>query len=148
MSSTAAPAPAQPTAPADCRPLPPPPSREMPEALRKALPSDDQGRPVIAQQGGVGLAYDSQLDDPITRWAACLSRVTAVLKANGPGKVAHCIDSVKLCPTDEGGPDCCPKACIDEFKQAAAREPSEMKTLAVFSKGSCVKGLPEPRGAR
>ena len=98
--------------PSDCKPLQPPPSRELPEALKKALPRDREGRPVIAQQGGLGLVYDSKLNDPITRWGACLSRVLAVKTANpGAGMLSHCIDLMEVCPTDEGGDDCCPQAC-------------------------------------
>ena len=117
----------------------------MPEELKRALPTDDQGRPVITRQGGIGLVYDSRLDDPITRWAACLSRVTAVMEANPKGMLAHCIDSISVCPSDEGGDACCPQACIDKFKQEHASGQPEMEVLAKsFVEGTCVKGFRRP----
>ena len=144
-AATAAPA-RRAEAPADCKPIGPPPSRDLPADVAKALPRDSQGRPIIIGQGGTALVYDKAVDDPISRWGACLSRVSALKKANpGPGRFAHCVALIDVCASDEGGAACCPQACIDKFEQQQAGGLSEKEAMnKSFVEGSCLKGFKRP----
>jgi hypothetical protein len=121
--------------------LPSPPDREMPAALASALPKDEQGRPILMQRGGVGLAYDSKIDDPISRWSACLSLVNPARQTARQGGTPW-IDLVKPCHTNAGGNDCCPPACIEKFKKEKASGASDSDGIdRSFMEGTCVEGF-------
>ena len=103
---TVAASPSTPPAASQRRDLPSPPDREIPPAVASALPKDAQGRPILIESGGVGLVYDSKLDDPIARWGACLSLVAGAYTS--PKRGTSWVDLVKPwlwrdCPIEDCG---------------------------------------------
>ena len=141
---TVAASPSKPPVASERRGRPTPPDREIPPPVASALPKDAQGRPILIESGGVGLVYDSKLDDPITRWGACLSLVADAHKPSKRG--TPWIDLIKPCPTNAGGKDCCPPECIEKFKKERAGGSSDRDAMArSFVEGSCVEGLAQLR---
>lgn len=134
-------APVQPPAPA--------PPVMLPAEVKQAFPVDEKGRPMLASStaGGEGalrisLVYDETLDDPITRWGACLERVVACKRANPKQSIRDCVPLIPRCATDVGGVACCPGACLDAFASAKATGITDTQAVEqTFVKGDCVTGL-------
>ncbi len=128
------------------RPAAPAPIELDPD-LRAALPVNDAGLPLLivadaplATGFKVGLAYDEQRDDPLTRWAECLGRIGACYQTNR-GRLGGCVDFIDRCATNAGGRGCCPGACIDAFNAAVrAGVPDKEAVDQTFIAGACVDG--------
>jgi hypothetical protein len=130
----------------EVHPPAPPVDPRLPPDVARALPRTPDGRPIIAQGGGVALVYDETLDDPIARWGQCLGRVTACFKTNR--QLGGCVDLIEVCPTNRGGRNCCPRACLDQYNGLRAGGMAEREAMAAsFVKGDCVEGLKEQREA-
>ena len=131
----------------EARPPAPPQDTRMPADLAAALPKTPDGRPIIAQGGGVALVYDETLDDPIARWGQCVGRVSACHETNR-GQLGGCVDLIPVCSTNRGGPNCCPRACIDQYKSLLTGGMAEREAIhASFLKGECVEGFKAQRDA-
>lgn len=133
-------------------PAPPVDLKRTEEAL-EAFPKTADGKPILMQAGdpsgsSVALVYDkSKQDTPVTRYAACLSRVTACAKTNTIETAAECIPMIERCPTNEGGEACCPPACIEQFQALIAEGKELMSALnESFIKGDCFEGLNRETG--
>ena len=123
----------------------PPVKAAMPLELTAQLPKTDDGLPILVSttyaDKTVALVFDESLDDPITRWGECLSRVLSCRQVN-TGPIAPCIDMIEHCATNEGGIGCCPSACIAEFKQQVSAGEEEFAAIEnSFLAGNCVEGL-------
>jgi hypothetical protein len=113
-----------------------------------APPRTDSGAVILIQSnatlgGGLSLvlAYDETLDDPITRWADCLGRVNACYQSNC-GAIAGCVDAIPRCASANGGPGCCPSACIEAFHAALDGGTDEPTALTrSFLAGECIPGF-------
>jgi len=134
--------------PPPAEPPGPPPSREVPPEIAAQLPTTQDGKVLFTEvtSGGLTmqLAYDPTLDDPITRWGWCLSRVTACVTANPSQSIIGCIPKIEVCASSEGGHGCCPSACLDEFRQAHERTRDDRRALEEsILTGRCIPGFPE-----
>ena len=124
----------------------------LPAHLERALPRSDDGLPVLLRthtpvmgpEISVEMVYDAALDDPITRWADCLSRVSACDRANPGLPVAGCVAQIEICPDATGGRGCCPSPCVEEFRRRMADGEDEEEALEKsFVQGDCVEGFRE-----
>jgi hypothetical protein len=89
----------------------------------------------------VALGYDDTLDDPISRWGQCLSRVLGCYRAS-PTAISTCVASMDRCADDTGGQGCCPPACIEQFRANVAAGMAENNAVdASFVEGTCVAGF-------
>jgi len=125
-----------------------PVSKELPPELAAALPKTTAGLPKLHEARAEGftlqLGYDANLDDPITRWAGCMGRVVDCVRANPNGPFGGCVPQISVCPSDEGGDDCCPKACLDEFKEAYRRTQNDRRAVEEsILTGRCIPGFAE-----
>ena len=138
--------------PAKANAPPPAVATALPAELAASLPKSPNGLPLLLQQGGVlgpgiGLAFDASLDDPITRWAECLSRVRGC-RATNAGAIAGCVDLVPVCATNAGGKGCCPASCVAAFKaRVAAGSAEPLAVRESFLAGDCVDGFSSVRDA-
>ncbi len=131
------------------RPPAPPRPVELPAEVKQAFPADEKGRPMLASStaGGDGalqiaIVYDETLDDPITKWGACLERVVACKRANPKQSIRDCVPLIPRCASDAGGAACCPGPCLDAFASARATGVSDLIAVEqTFIKGDCVAGL-------
>lgn len=141
----------QPQPPASVQAPAPPAALEVPEAIAEHLPRTEEGLPIVGgvSAGGVqlSLSYDATLDDPITRWAACLERVVACGEANEPAALAGCIATIDVCQAPEGGEGCCPVRCLEDFDRQRTNGLDDAAAIErVFLRGDCVAGYAEVRG--
>jgi hypothetical protein len=122
----------------------------IPPEVAAQLDHTDGGLPIFVSTSAtlpagttIGLAYDATLDDPITRWGQCLSRVVACHAANpGAGPIAPCIALIERCADNHGGKGCCPSACLDRYAMAVASGEAESDAFTqIFLDGSCVDGM-------
>ena len=89
----------------------------------------------------IALVYDDKIDDPVTRWSACFQRVLAC-HAPAESSVTACVKRIATCAKPEGGPSCCPQACLTAFDQALAAGKSEDVAVdQVFLAGACIPGF-------
>lgn len=120
----------------------------LPQELVAAARTDEHGHVVVFESEAlagpglrIGLTYQAELDDPITRLASCLQLVRVC--AADVGSFDACIAALPPCETDEGGAGCCSPACIAGY--AAARQTTDLLGAvdASFLGGTCVTGLAE-----
>ncbi len=141
--------------PPGVRPPAPPTPRDLDPAAVALLPATEDGRPVLLSTGSPGpdgyeieLVYDRAIDDPISRWGQCLSRVVSCYRENAGGPIAACVAVVERCASDAGGEGCCPPACLDAFEGALRGGMVEDDAVdSVFVEGDCVEGLAAIRAA-
>lgn len=127
-----------------------PPSPTLIEQLDEIDDLDQEGRPILIRSPAVmpsglelALVYDATLDDPITRWAACLAIVRDCLP---PWSAApdSCVEALPACADDTGGEACCAPSCVTAFADARdAGADVDAAWEASFLDGRCVDGLAE-----
>lgn len=126
----------------------PPPGPADQKDFFDSLPKTDAGLPIVALSNaglppGVALvlAYDSTIDDAVSRWADCISLVDACYSTTC-GSIVDCIDAIPACPDPGGGAGCCPAACNSAFHTAlSAGEPESQAAQDSFVRGDCVAGF-------
>lgn len=122
----------------------PPPSNVS--KLVEALPKDDQGRPILSQNGGAALVLEKQGSRrPTNVLAGCGNWVTRCLKV-GERSLDQCFVSVPTCKSADGLSDtqqCCPAACLPSYEGFRRSGQPEMSAFnsALFGKPSCVPGV-------
>jgi hypothetical protein len=133
------------------------------------LPSiDDQlmhtpeGLPVLTAvpngEWAMALVYDPSLKDPITDWGSCLElfrgcyhaafldagRLDASDDDGGAPSIAGCVAALPVCAggPQQGGDDCCPKQCLDDFQGMVASGATENDSAnATVLQGNCIAGF-------
>jgi hypothetical protein len=128
------------------------PPRELPPELAD-LPRTDGGLPILFETTAtmppgwsLALAYDPKLDDPITRWGECAGRVVSCHQT-ASSSVAACIGAIATCADPNGGRDCCPASCLDEFRGLiGSGTPLAEAVNRVFVESACFPGLPSLEG--
>jgi hypothetical protein len=147
-SSTSGPAGGQPDA---VNPPAPPIDTQLPPDLAEGLPRTDGGQPVVMTTNAtlapgvmLALTYDEKLDDPISRWGSCLSRVVGCYRTNG-GYLGGCVDHIEVCGDPAGGDGCCPRGCLDRYKALRGQGvPEDTAVDGSFIAGDCIPGFTGP----
>lgn len=122
----------------------------LPSSLASTLRRTDGGLPVFATSGAglpagvsVSLVYDQTRDDPVTRWAECVSLVRGCLTSRpDAGSPVPCVRALRRCATNAGGDQCCPASCLAAFDTALAADAGFADALAQsLLDGRCVDGF-------
>ena len=96
--------------------------------------------------GGIQLAFDPNLKNPLMGVRACMYRVQACMIANR--KVDECVAATPRCVGntpwlgDAAGLDCCPEACLESYFKRRATD-NERTALDEFLFSGCYPGLTE-----
>jgi hypothetical protein len=126
---------------------PPSPSEPLDPTPYAGLPKDASGHPILLDQSMPGsgatvrMTVALELDDPITRWGACLDRAMSCVR-NSVGPFGPCVALIDRCADSRGGHGCCPSACLDDFALRHSSGVSEAEAFrSVFLEGTCIAGL-------
>jgi len=127
---------------------PPVRSTEEVGALLKRLgyPTDEAGLVYApgAAAGGIQLAFDPSLKNPLMGVRTCMYRIQTCMMANR--KVDECVAGTPRCVGgtpwlgDAAGLDCCPEACLEKYFQKRATS-NERVALDEFLFSDCYPGL-------
>jgi hypothetical protein len=116
------------------------------ELKRVGFREDSDGRVLIpgAEFGGVQLAFDPSVANPLTGLRSCLVHIQACIV--GVGKWDECMAAMPRCEGetpwlgDQAGTDCCPAECLLSYMNAReTKNPRE--AIDVIMSSSCYPGL-------
>jgi hypothetical protein len=113
------------------------------------LPADEEGRPILSQEGTMALVVDEDLSDPITAKGDCLSVVSGCIQ---PPDVADarnldsCFASAPRCNTNQPWAqesDCCPSRCQELYRSLRQQDYPQLQAFELTATSACFPGLNE-----
>jgi hypothetical protein len=113
------------------------------------LPEDEEGRPILSQEGTMALVVDENLSDPITAKGDCLSVVSGCLQppdVPSARNLDSCFASAPRCTTNQPWAqesDCCPSRCQELYRGLRQQDYPQLQAFELTATSACFPGLTE-----